>query len=572
MRRNPRDAAALALLVIAGFAYYSRYYDCGFNTGDDGSLMLITMRLMAGERPYLDLALGYGLFWYYPLVLLFKITGVSFIVARIYLLSLAVVASLLAYLTVRRHTRVRVLALQVALLVLALPGMLDHVYMALAVIASMLAVSCIDLDRRSLDPRRAFAAALVAAVTWHIRTELGLAAAFVLAATLILHTISYPPERWPRHLARLSAAVAGGLLLPTLPLVLIAAGRGFLKSFIVYNTWPFHYLTQVPAIARTGSLVETQTDSAAQTGADAAAQAGTLLARVPLATVWEGGPLRPFAILTYLPLVFLALVVLVAFSRMLRRRLLGRPMVGNDTVGLLALAGLAFANFPQFFLFRPDLGHLSFFMPGYFVMAAACIGRWVLPAPDDAGDSGRGAPSKLDFRKLGRLALGALVLLHFGLYLWLGWSVPTAGSMIALSHARTERFLGPNGLDVAVTPLERYVFNKVTRIVDEYSEEGDTLLCFPFGPGWNVMTDRKTFLYSLYVDDTISADWQPKIVEKIRTERPPVILIDNWQINGTEISRFKNWATRVMRHIDSEYVLADSQGSLELYVLPAAEP
>ncbi len=570
MRWISKDAAALAFLVLAGFAYYSQYYDCSFNTGDDGSLMLITMRLLEGERPYRDLQLGYGLLWYYPLILLFKITGVSFIVARIYLLSLAVAASLIAYLAVRRHTRIRMLAINVGLLVLALPGMLDHVYMALAVVASMLAVGAIDLDRRTLDGRRIFAAAAVAAVAWHIRPELGLGAALVLVATLIAHAISHPPVRWPRHLARLFALTAGGTLLPTLPLVLIAASQGFLERFLSYNLWPFRYLAQLPALARSAAMAEdgAEAEAEAQAAADGAEQAGTLLARIPLATIWEGGPLRLFATLTYLPLVALAIVALIVCFRMHRRRLRNLPAVANGTAGVLALAGIAFSAFPQFFLFRPDPGHLSFFMPGYIVLAAVCFGRWVLRAPADAGGSAGEAGSRL--HRLGRVALGGLIVIHLGLYFLLGLNQPTAGSMVAMCRGRTERFLGKNGLDIAVTPFERFMFQKVAHTVEEFSDEGDALLCFPFGPGWNVITGRRAFTRALYFDDSLSPSWQPIMIAQIEKQRPPVIIVDDWPINRTEISRFKNWARLVMEHIHTEYVLVESQGSLELYVLRSA--
>jgi len=84
-----RDAAAMAFILVVGLVYFSQYYDHGFNYGDEGSVLLNTARLLEEERPFVDLAIGYGLPWYYPLVLLFKLTGVHFIAARIYFLSIA---------------------------------------------------------------------------------------------------------------------------------------------------------------------------------------------------------------------------------------------------------------------------------------------------------------------------------------------------------------------------------------------------------------------------------------------------------------------------------------------------
>lgn len=559
-RFQSKDAVAVVLLVVAGMAYYGRYHDYGFNTGDEGSVVLLTKRILEGERPYVDLGLGYGLLWYYPIALLFKITGVSFIAARIYFLSLALASSLLAWATVRRSTGSVALASGVSLLVLALPGDLQSVYIPLAVLANMLAVSCLDLDRPSLAPGRFFASALIVAFTWHVRADIGFAAACVLIGTLIWHALSHPPRSWAAHLGGLTVRLGAAALVPTLPLALVAYRQGFLGRFLDYSGWPLRYLFKTVTLFRTGSFEGP--------AADAPAQAGTTLARVPLSAIWEGGVLQVFATLTYLPLYTLGLIAALACLLMLRRRREGRAVVGDDTVGVLALVGLACSTFPQFFLFRPEPAHLSFFMPGYAVMAAVCIGRWVLLPPGapttalERPHAGSAARSPL------RIALGGLLALHLGIYLVFGLGIQGTGSMVARAPGRTERYVGKNGVDVAVTPVERYLFNMVSRVVAEHTDEDDVLLCFPFGPGWNVITDRWTSMYTLYVDDSmLRTGIQERIIKQIETQRPPVILIDDWPVNGTEISRFKNWATRVMDHIAADYAVAESYGTLELYVL-----
>ena len=89
IRRRRTELAALAFLVIAGLLYYGQYYRHGFKVGDEGSVVLLTELLLNGKRPYVDVELGYGPLWFYPLVLLFKLTGVSLILAS----SLTVLAS-----------------------------------------------------------------------------------------------------------------------------------------------------------------------------------------------------------------------------------------------------------------------------------------------------------------------------------------------------------------------------------------------------------------------------------------------------------------------------------------------
>jgi len=73
---------------------------------------------------------------------------------------------------------------------------------------------------------------------------------------------------------------------------------------------------------------------------------------------------------------------------------------------------------------------------------------------------------------------------------------------------------------------------------------------------------------TLYVDDSmLGTGIQQKIIAEMKTEQPPVIIINNWAYNGTEISRFKTWATEVMDYVASEYLLLKRYDTMELYVL-----
>ncbi len=136
------------------------------------------------------------------------------------------------------------------------------------------------------------------------------------------------------------------------------------------------------------------------------------------------------------------------------------------------------------------------------------------------------------------------------------------------SHQRTERFLGANGIDVAVSPGTKRLFATATRIVAENVGENDVFLCFPYCSGFNVMTDRGTFARRLYVDDSIlikDPGWQQRMIERIKAERPPLIIVHDGAINRTEISRFSNWAAQLMHHITSDYMLLESFGRYDFY-------
>lgn len=72
-----------SILATIAYFYYGAFYNYSFNLTDDGSVALISEKLYKGERPFLDVTLGYGLLWFYPLVFLFKLFGVKFYVIRI---------------------------------------------------------------------------------------------------------------------------------------------------------------------------------------------------------------------------------------------------------------------------------------------------------------------------------------------------------------------------------------------------------------------------------------------------------------------------------------------------------
>ena len=571
-RWNTADTAILAGLVAAGLAYFGQYYDCGFKIGDEGSIVLISARLLEGERPFVDVVLGYGLLWYYPLVLLFKITGVSFLTARIYFLALALVTSLLAYLTVRRRTDRRWLAAMVALSVLAIPGTLHKCYIPLIVVANMLCLPSLDHRRPPLDGRAVFGAGLVVAFSYHIRPDLGLAAALVLIATLAAHVLSRTAGGRSRlhHAVGLTARLAAAAVVPTAPLLCVALSQGFFEPLVRELYQPITLLSDsvgevlatVLGAARTSLFVGVA--YANPTAPVDATQAGQTLARVPWDALWQAGPRRSLAILTYLAPLTLLLAASFALGLTLCRKLAGRRMVADDTAGMLALLGLCGSAFPQFFLFRPDLAHLSQFMPGYTVFAGVALGRWLLATRRTA--SGMPAPRQWLALLARWLAVG-LVVLHLGFYARVAQSHPWTGT-IGVADGRTERFEGAGGVDVAVRPEEKQLFTRVTRAVGEHTGESEALLCLPYCSGFNVMTGRKTFLRRLYVDDgmlRLDPGWQERTIRRIKIDRVPLILIQDFALNGTEISRFRNWATQVMAHLDMCYELFEQVGRTRFY-------
>src|SRR5207248_2868465 len=77
---------------------------------------------------------------------------------------------------------------------------------------------------------------------------------------------------------------------------------------------------------------------------------------------------------------------------------------------------------------------------------------------------------------------------------------PSAGTIAARAH-RHVFFKGDNGVAVYVTPEEYAMLDGTRRAVLANSKPGDFLVCFPYQPGINLMTNRLTYERDLYVDN-----------------------------------------------------------------------
>ena len=291
------------------------------------------------------------------------------------------------------------------------------------------------------------------------------------------------------QLGRLVLLVGLAGLVPTLPLLIVAHSQGFVGLSWRCSTSP----SVLERIHDCGSWRPGQLYGGAFTGSRCLCRSrpvhrfrsygrgGWDVGANPWASVWEPGPRRGFALLTYMPLFSLAVTVAFVLYLMLRRALRSRSIVADDSVGLFALLGLAYSAFPQFFLFRPDIAHLSQFMPGFAVLASVCLGRWLRPIgegmPSDSGWTMGGLRLGLPLRWIG----SGLLVLHVGFYAWYALRQPPTGS-IAMAEGRTERFQGANGVDVTVNRHEQKLFTEVARIVEESSETTKRFYVCPTAP------------------------------------------------------------------------------------------
>ncbi len=77
------------LVGIFAVIYYSLYYRSGLNfSGEGGTVALVAMRLLEGQRPIVDTFLGYNVMWFYPVAWLFHLVGPDYTALRVYFFGL----------------------------------------------------------------------------------------------------------------------------------------------------------------------------------------------------------------------------------------------------------------------------------------------------------------------------------------------------------------------------------------------------------------------------------------------------------------------------------------------------
>ncbi len=548
------------LIVGVAVAYYGSYLRYWFNPHDEGgTVCLIAQRLMQGELPWADVDLGYNVGWFYPIVGLFHLTGVNYLAARAFFFALSTITALLGCGIVTRLSGSRWLGVGVGLVLVVLPGSQFKNYIPLAEMANTACL--IHLLHVDFAARRKWFSALalggaVLGLTALVRVEIAIFFAVIWALLLLLMLLD----------KRLALAQRGSRLL---------LGAGLVAAVVVAVQVPpylylrhlgveAHFVAQVPnwfqslrsglqdqigaaekpppapAIAP-AAVVESA--PAASAKAPTVADRSTLRRR-PLADIWShvGRKNRLLAFLTYAPFLgfgFFFLAGVAGFARQVWRQeftLAERPLQW------LLLIGGSLTTFPQFFFFRPDRPHLSEFMPGYILAMAGCV---ALLWP-------RGEKSSRPQLLLAS-ALAAFFLAHLAVFGFYAFQHPSAGT-IAARFDREAKFAGENGVRVRDFRRQVQTLTTIRDAVHTHTRPGDFVICFPYMPGYNLMTNRRTFVRNVYVDNaTHDADWAVTTIRDFEEKKPAVVIIDNRAINGTAASRFTRWAAPVYDYVRIHY-------------------
>jgi hypothetical protein len=553
--RYASNCLALCGLAFIAAIYYGSFYNYSFNLADEGSVALITERLANGETPYLDIEIGYGILWYLPIVLLFKVFGTEFYLIRLYFLAIGFASALLAYGVMVRLTGNRVIAFAVALVILLFPGVTYQTYIPFLVISGLYVLLLYDV--RTLRPTVPAWVALTCsgvylAAAYLIRPDIATAFTVLIGGYHVLLAVREAiQDRGAGAIRGLSCrllAITGVAILVTLPFVFEAKERGFLDD-LMQRYWIYAeqlILKSAERLAR-GSPADTSSTVA-------------LLPRLPpQALFWPDH--RGFAFLTYAPVISVASILLFLAGDFLRRVGSGAALSAfiADRTYLLVLSGAALSTFPQFFIWRPDLDHLCGFFPGFaLLLAYSLFLLW--------------RASKVATNRVRRRATFGLLGVFLTTYVVI-FAVHFDG--LNLRHDRDFRLRLDKGIDVNVTWLEFQTITQLHSAVTRATQPGDYVLCFPYCPGINFITDRPTFQHFLYVDEGVlraNPGWIDDMKAQIVARKPKVIVIQNWAVNGTELSRFQNWARPLYTYVTEAYARTLELRRFEVFVLKDTIP
>src|SRR5688572_19141676 len=93
-----RKVLWLIVLLAIALGYYASYYRYGIGFRDEGQTVAFgAQRLLNGERPFEDVFLGYNVLWFYPVVALYDLFGVSYVLLRGWCFALSTLTAVLGF-------------------------------------------------------------------------------------------------------------------------------------------------------------------------------------------------------------------------------------------------------------------------------------------------------------------------------------------------------------------------------------------------------------------------------------------------------------------------------------------
>lgn len=579
-------------LILFAVLYYSSYGLSGLEfRGEGGTIAVVAQRILEGQRPLADTFLGYNVLWFYPIVALFSITGPNFLDVRLFFYLLSIITGVLGYRAVWRATGRPLLSVLAAVIIILIPGMQFRTYMGLLAVGNLYFFLEVFALEKSPRPRLFWliGSGLFLGFTFLVRIDLG-----ILFSTLALGSLLVYPlidlRSWNRRIrfsALALACYATLIVLVHIPVDQVAAEHGFRNEFwSQYVSWKndtAKYVTMVshdsakalsdlahpaaprpqPAAAPAPAAV-TGSQIASEKGAPASAPGYNTDRRTrprpPVSDIFfaRSSGEKHFALLVYYPIAGGAIIVLLSALLFVKGWRTDDPNLVRKGFILLVATGAALTLLPQYFLFRPDPPHVSEMMCGFVIAAAIAFDAGLLACRTDG-------PIGPMLRFVGTSYM-VLAVIHIAFYIEYGMRRPSMGSYAIKSRSEVF-FHADNGVSAYLPRQKAVECQALYRIIVDHSTPGDYVVCFPYQPMVNFMTNRRSYLYNLYVDNALAPlNFKDQAVADIEKYKPAAILIDDFAMNQIPASRFTVWAAPVYGYIRDHYDYAGTEVGNEVYL------
>jgi hypothetical protein len=130
-------------------------------------------------------------------------------------------------------------------------------------------------------------------------------------------------------------------------------------------------------------------------------------------------------------------------------------------------------------------------------------------------------------------------------------------------------FKADNGVIALLPAADDEESRQLYQTIITHSDRNDYVVCFPYAPTVNFMTNRRSYLYNLYVDNaTRPDDFDAKAIAEIEKYRPAAILMNDDPMNVVVGSRFSVWAAPTFAYIQEHYRYAGTFRRNAVYLAP----
>ena len=491
---------------------------------------------------------------------------------------------MLTFLVVRKISKTGWFAFLTALGPVLIPGMMFRNYMGFLAVLNMICLLQAYVFEQPGRWRQLIwmaLAGIAVGITYLFRIDMGAFFTLILLGLAVLYCFGKRGEGGSRF--RLAAA---GLVLTALlfvathaPFYLDAVRRGYAREFVAqYSGWigMVRYLASqqiaksspppvAPAAITNSSPANPPSAAASRENAQPGKEAETgdldaadYLQRTPLSQLTGNETFRnkAFILITYLPIPLAGLILsasgFVFLAAFWRRDFALR----TEALAVIIVTGSALTVFPQYFFFRPDTPHLSEFMVP-FMIALSCAG-WTFVRWSRAG-------------VIAWIFTGVFLwvaVADVGLYFYHTFPKESAGTIAARSKRKYE-LVAENGVRVLLKQREQEESQKLCEVIKAHTQAGDYLVTYPYSPTVNFMTDRRSYEYNLYVDNSYNVSgFHADTLREVEKYRPAAIIIENRAINKAEASRFGNWAQETYDWVREHYTYAGTFRRQEVYLRP----